>query len=207
MDNARLAILAQLTIAALDETRAGLVVPTCYREAPDFDELLRIEQSYVPGTPPPSPPAGSWLAFVFSKPSIEQGKIKVHAFEPSPEGFTPADEVWIKCKRAELVKELAEEATLVENAAAAMNQAILAWARAQVNEPAYSIVCDADIPIADGPTWLRTGLDIVRSGDRISVRAPVTQTPLAAPPRFAGMHYMKVVSPSWALRTLRGQEQ
>ncbi len=204
MDNARIAILAQLTVAALEPSRATLVEPLCYRDAPDFEELGRLEQSYVPGTPPPSVKAGSWLGFVFSKPSLEGDKVRVHAFEPTPADGPRADELWIKLKRGEVVKQLAQEATPVDNAAALVNRAILAWAFAQVKEPAHAIVCDADMPVADGPTWLRTALDIVRSGDHISVRSPVTQTPVDAPPRFAGMHYMKVISPSWALRTLRG---
>lgn len=205
MDNARIATLAQLTIAGLGEAHAARIEPACYREAPDFEELVRIEQSYVPGTPPPTPTAGSWLSFVFSKPSVENGKLRVHAFEPTAENGARADELWIKLKRAEVVKQLVEEAGVVENPGALVNRAILAWALAQVKEPTHAIVCDADLPVADGPTWLRTAIDIVRSGDHISVRAPITQTPVDAPPRFAGMHYMKVISPSWALRTLRGQ--
>ncbi len=208
MDNARIATLAQLTVAGLQDAydaHHALVVPTCYRDTPDFEELVRIEQSYVPGAPPPSPATGSWLAFVFSKPSVVEGKIHTHVFEPTWQDGPRADELWIKLKRAEIVKTLVESASVVETPAALVNRAIIAWATAQVQEPLHAIVCDADVPVADGPTWLRTNLDIVRSGDHISVRSPMTKTPLDAPPRFAAMHYMKVVSPSWALRTLRGE--
>lgn len=205
MDNARIATLAQLLLAHLPEARASLVEPTCYRALPDFEELHSIEHTYVPGSPPPNPPAGSWLGFVFSKPTIVDGKVQVHVFEPSAVDGPRADELWIKLKRAEVILSLAPEAAPVDNPAAIVNRAILDWAKQQVKEPVNAIVCETDAPVADGPTWLRTHMDIIRSGDRITVRSPMTQTPIDSLPRFAGMHYMKVISPSWALRTLRGE--
>lgn len=204
MDNAHVAMLAQLIVAGLPSTRAELVTPMVYRERADFDALHRIEASYVPGSPPPTPPAGSWLAFVFCKPSVEGEKITVHVLEPSDPSEVSADELWIKLKRAEVVKQIDDAAKVVENPAAAVNQAIVKWALLQVKDPVATIVCEADAAVSDGPLWLRTPLDVLRSGDHISVRSPMTQTPMDAPPRFAGMHYMKVISPSFALKTLRG---
>ncbi len=205
MDNAHIATLAQLVLAQLPESRADLVQAVCYRAVPDFEELRSIEHTYVPGSPPPNPPVGSWLAFVFSKPAIVEGRVQVHAFEPSAADGAHADELWLKLKRAEVIQTLVPEAVPVDSPAATVNRAILDWARQQVNEPVNSIVCESDAPAADGPTWLRTPMGIIRSGDRITVRSPMTQTPVDSLPRFAGMHYMKVISPSWALRTLRGE--
>lgn len=205
MDNAYVATLAQLTVSGLSRSRAHLVVPTVYRERPDFEVLQRIEQSYVPGSPPPSPPPGSWLAFVFCKPSVEDGKLLVHVLEPSDISEGPADELWIKLKRAEAVRQVDATATVVENPAAVVNRSMVQWARTLLGDPASVVSCEPDAAVSDGPLWLRTPVAILRSGDQISVRSPVTQTPLDAPPRFAGMHYMKVISPSWALRVLSGR--
>jgi len=204
MDNVHIATLAQLIVAGLPESRAELVAPIDYRERPDFEALHRIEQSYVPGSPPPSPPKGSWLAFVFCKPSVEAGKLLVHVLEPSDANAPAADELWIKLKRAEVVHQLDDAARAVDSPAAIVNRAIVQWAASQVKTPTSAIVCEADIAVSDGPLWLRTSLDVSRSGNHVSVRSPSTQTPVDAPPRFAGMHYMKVISPSWAVRTLRG---
>lgn len=205
MDNARVATLSQLLLASLPESYSGLVAPTCYRASADFEQLQRIEQSYVVGASPPSHPEGSWPAFVFSKPTVENAQLRVHVLEPTPVDGPRADELWIKLKRAEVVQQLVDRAVVIESPAANVNRAILAWAKSQVPEPVRAIACESDVPVADGPTWLRTPLDIMRAGDRIVVRSPMTQTPVDAPPRFAGMHYMKVISPSWAVRTLRGE--
>ncbi len=204
MDTAYIATLGQLLLASLPDARAGLVQAVCYRAAPDFAELLRVERSYVPGQPPPSPPAGSWLGFVFAKPAITAGQIQVHVLEPTaPDGAVP-NELWIKLKRAEAVQQLIDEARPRESPAAALNRLILDWARAQLPESKVRGVCESDAKVADGPAWLRTPLDVVRSGDRMIVRSPTTQTPMDAPPRFAGLYYMKVISPAWALTVLAG---
>jgi hypothetical protein len=202
LDNANLARLAQRLLAGLSQSREALIDVDTYRDAPDFEALSAIEQSYVPGTAPPSPPQGSWLSFVFCKPALEGGRLRVHVLEPSTPEAARAPELWLKLKRAEALRELMPEASVVDDVAARLNRAIVDWARAQVEEPSCEIVCESDRAIENGPTWLRTPLELLSTGDRIAVRAPITQTPLDLPPRFAGMHYVKLISPSWALSTL-----
>src|SRR5687767_12233012 len=101
MDTESIARHAQRIAAGLGEEALPTICAHVYRDQPDFVALAAIESAYVPGSPPPSPPAGSWLAFVFSKPSIEDGMVHVHALELT--NARGESELWLKLKRAEAV--------------------------------------------------------------------------------------------------------
>jgi hypothetical protein len=198
MDNAHVLKLAQRTAAGLDSSADANFRATLYRDRPDFQALDALSKNYVQGAPPPTHPAGSWLSFVFSKPSIGREQLEIHLLEPSIETDAHADELWLKLKRPEALESLFPSARPARDAASLVNRAIVAWAARAIAVSPEHIRYEEDLVVAGGPEWLHTPLEVRRETDAYVVRSPVTFSPLDASPRFAGMHYMKVVSPSWA---------
>jgi hypothetical protein len=200
MDLRQTLVLAQRIAASLEPSDEASIEPRVYRDRPDFEALFVVEKSYVVGAPPPVHPEGSWLSFVFSKPSIGERSVEIHLLEAIGPRGEPGDELWIKLKRAEALTSLFPHARRTEHAARALNQAILQDAIARVGGNLERFTFGADQTVGSGPEWLKTPLEVERNEDRVSLRSPVTYSPVDAPPRFAGMHYMKVISPAWAER-------
>lgn len=198
MDNVHVLKLAQRTAAGLEASADATIRATLYRDRPDFEALDALSKNYAPGASPPVHPAGSWLAFVFSKPSIERDQLELHLLEPSAESDARADELWIKLKRPEALETLFPGARPTRDAASLVNRAIVAWAARAVSVSVEHVRFEEDLVSPGGPEWLKTPLETRRENDAYVVRSPVTFSPLDASPRFAGMHYMKVVSPAWA---------
>jgi hypothetical protein len=198
MDNAHVLKLAQRITASLEASTDSDMRAVLYRDRPDFGALDAVNKNYVPGAPPAAHPAGSWLAFVFSKPSIEREQLELHLLEPSLETEAPADELWLKLKRPEAIEQLFAGARPTRDAASLVNRAIVAWAAKAVSGATEHVRYEEDLVTSSGPEWLHTPLEVRREQDAYVVRSPVTFSPLDVAARFAGMHYMKVVSPAWA---------
>jgi hypothetical protein len=179
MDIALLAKRAQRLVAGLDPHEVSAIEAHVYEAAPDFEALSRIEAAYTPGSSPPSQEPFSWLGFVFSKPSLEAGRVHVHGLRTVGAGGEP--ELWLKLKRAEALTELWPEAVACVEPGAAV-------ARALAKELGHHAVEFApDLEVASGPSWLRTP---IARGERVAI--PTTQTGLDVAPRFRGLVYMKV---------------
>lgn len=197
MDPQSHARLAQKMLVGGDALTDDAIDVVTYRARPDFAQIEEINRNYVPGQPPPTQAPQSWLAFVFSKPSFTGERVQVHVLD----ALTETGEVrerWIKLKRREAVEQ-ALGVTLGPrgSSAADINRVLLAGVL-EDNATGPSVELAQDQRLDQGPAWLAAEPVVQEADGSLSIQCPYMDSPLDAPARFAGMHYLKVMAPEWA---------
>jgi hypothetical protein len=164
-----------------------------YSGYPDMNQVEAVNRSYQTKEPVPAYAPDSFLGFVFSKPSIEQSKITIHALNALDEKGNPTNELWIKFKSPKsLSKAIANkdpESVHYEIDVKQLQQTVFD----QLKIPAVNFDASPEL-IKQGPVWLGTPVKQYKKGNTFSLVLPVVETPLDVPERFAGHFYIKVVT-------------
>ena len=182
----------QLSLAAGTPLPEGQIHVDVYQGQPDLEVLDAIDKHYQDKTPLPDYEKDSFMAFIFSKPILENGQVGIHAFLPSAASGQLNGELWIKMKsRAALLASYGLDSGPSE-------------ARFNVQQLQQTLLIEAEISDNDlsvtyeqmgsGPEWIRSPLTI--SDDQtMKFIVPVVETPLDVPERFAGHFYVKLLMP------------
>lgn len=179
-DNHHLGIKAQLVLAnglALSEEQ---ITVHHYSGKADLATLSVIDRYYSHQEALPDYADDSFMAFILSKPSVVNGQVSIHVYQPED---LPA-QLWMKLKSSQgLAEVFAGEGLPVD--VQSIQQALLLPA-----DVAYAVEPKT---LGDGPEWVKAPITVERSADLIKLSLPVMQTPLDVDARFAGHCYIKLL--------------
>ena len=153
-----------------------------YRDRVSSDVLEELNTSFQQQRPLPQHTPESYTAFILSKPAFKDDMLDVHALQCLDDSGEPNGELWLKLKSgAALAAAYGKPDGEPELPLPALQQNLLG----ERTLPSIKA-----LPQEDGPTWLRTLLEV--NNELWSL--PVLETPLDVPERFAGHCYLKLVT-------------
>ncbi|XP_002983469.2 uncharacterized protein LOC9651139 [Selaginella moellendorffii] len=160
--------------------------------------------------------------FVYSKPWIEHKparKVFVNTYLKSQDNFQVVRSLWIKMKSREAITTAFKAADdQKDDAASSPSSRIAAGFNERTFQEALKLVPERarakfldrgrkprfvdDLVISDSaPKWIKSDVTLVAAEDGFAdVQSPVLISPMEMPPRFAGMHYMKLLTIAGAMK-------
>ncbi|ARN73166.1 hypothetical protein [Oceanicoccus sagamiensis] len=187
MDIQSQALAAQLCLADKSLSAEQIKV-TAYSDYFQLSVLSQLDQHFSTGQALPKYQADSFMAFVLSKPTVEQDIIHIHVFQPLDNDGRPTGELWIKMKSKAALPSRAYSDTGVDDAAY-----IQTFLMKEDGLSAEAIHING-AKVEGGPAWLKTSLSINKTGESLNITLPMLETPLDVPERFAGHFYLKLLS-------------
>ena len=156
-----------------------------YRDQVDMANLTELDRCFKEQLPIPEHTTDSFMAFILCKPSLERGQLTVHAFQRLDAEGQPNGELWIKLKsHAGIQAAFGGTLAQMELPLQQLQQRLLrgtALPALQENR------------LDQGPDWLQTPIEC--DADSAQWRLPVLETPMDVPERFAGLCYLKLLTP------------
>ncbi len=187
LDTKSLATAAQLVLAD-KSLKTEQIKVTTYQDYFQLSVLSQLDQHFTTGQALPEHAPDSFMAFVLSKPAIEQDTVSIHAFEPLNNQGEPTGELWLKMKSKAALPTRAYSETGIDDAEL-IQKALLA--NQYISVAAINV---AGMKIDGGPAWLKSSVSINKTGESLNITLPMLETPLDVPERFAGHFYLKLLS-------------
>ena len=187
MDTQALALAAQLLLGD-QSLKAEDINVSLYSDYFQLSVLSQLDQHFTTGQALPEYSADSFMAFVLSKPAIDNDVVSIHAFQPLDNNGQPTGELWIKMKSRAALPSRSFSETGVDDAEFIQKTLL---EKAQLSLAGVTV---AGTKVEGGPAWLKTSVSINKTGESLNITLPMLETPLDVPERFAGHFYLKLLS-------------